>query len=143
MPKRPFPEPPTIPPGGCRANIAVWTDVEGRRGELCCCEKCHDARKALRNRNAKIPGVKSATHPGSIVGRTEVAEILEVSRQRLGVLVDGATATESRKAVEPDPNFPAPICFIDSGDRPLWWRRAIEDYARTRSRRKPAEHVAA
>jgi len=86
--------------------------------------------------------MKDPTHPGSIVGRNEAAEICEVSRQRLSVLVDGAPATASRKAVEPDPDFPAPICFIDS-ERPLWWRRAVEDYQRNRAAKRDAKHPAA
>lgn len=92
--------------------------------------------------------MKDPTNPGAIVGRQEAAEVLGVSRQRLSVLTDGSKATGSRPAVEPDPNFPAPICSIDDGARPLWWRRAIEDYARDRKGRStrvnaPQEPVAA
>jgi hypothetical protein len=79
--------------------------------------------------------MKSATQPGAIVGRHEAAEIVGVSRQRLAVLTDGAKATSSRAAVDADADFPAPICFIDEGARPLWWRRSVEDYARNRSAR--------
>lgn len=86
--------------------------------------------------------MKAPTHPDAIVGRNEACEICEVSRQRLGVLADGAPATSSRKAVEPDPDFPAPICFIDGG-RPLWWRRAIEDYQRNRAAKRDSRASAA
>jgi hypothetical protein len=87
--------------------------------------------------------VKDATHPGSIVGRNEAAEICGVSRQRLAVLAEGAKASASRKAVEPDPDFPAPICFIDDPPRPLWWRRSMEAYDRQRKAPKQPEQPAA
>jgi len=83
--------------------------------------------------------MKDPTNPGAIVGRNEAAEICKVSRQRLGVLADGAPATATRKAVDPDPDFPAPICFIDDG-RSFWWCRAIEDYQRNRAAKRAAKH---
>lgn len=68
--------------------------------------------------------MKDDTDPGSIVSRHEIAQILGVSRQAL----DGILAQK---------DFPPPIDRVGKRESPLFYRRAVEAYAKER-RRTPA-----
>lgn len=64
--------------------------------------------------------MKEPSNPGSLVTRTEIKDILGVSKARVAVLVNQA-------------DFPAPIDICEDGKRPIWLRTRIERYKANRS----------
>jgi hypothetical protein len=74
--------------------------------------------------------VKAPTQPDAIVGRYEIGQIVEVSRQ--GV-----------ESVVSHPDFPAPICFQGKRKAPLFWRRDVLAFKDRRDREKAAADKAA
>lgn len=71
--------------------------------------------------------MKAETHPDSIVGRFEIAQIVGVSRQGVATVID-------------HPDFPAPICGQGKHKAPLFWRHDVEvfDERRKQAQQDPA-----
>lgn len=65
--------------------------------------------------------MKDETQPGSIVGRFEIGQMFDVTRQGVASVVD-------------HPDFPAPICRQGKAKAPLFWRRDVERFKAERER---------
>lgn len=74
--------------------------------------------------------MKDETQPGSIVGRYEIGQMFNVTRQGVASIVD-------------HPDFPAPICRQGKHKAPLFWRRDVERFKVERERIAAADVAAA
>lgn len=67
--------------------------------------------------------MKHETQPGSIVGRYEIGQMFEVSRQGTASIID-------------HPNFPPPICSQGKSKSPLFYHRDVAAFKAEREAEK-------
>lgn len=74
-----------------------------------------------RNPPSRLARMKDETQPDSIVGRYEIGQMFEVSRQGVASIIS-------------HPDFPAPICSQGKHKAPLFWRRDVAAFKAERDR---------
>ena len=78
----------------------------------------------------RLAWMKDETQPDSIIGRFEIGQMFEVTRQGVKSIID-------------HPDFPAPICRQGKAKAPLFWRRDVDAFKAERDRLAAADVAAA